>query len=121
MKKKADRIATGNAAVYFVAGELSRRKFDATVTTGNTKAVDILAINSKGNQFAIQVKARRTTKTNKFLLDKKAEQKSKGKLFYIFVDLNGAKEPEYYIYSSKHVARDISKRQRAWLNLFPFL
>ena len=53
-----NKISTGNAGEYFVAGELERHGFTAAVPMSNTKDFDILAINRDNpeKQFAIQVK-----------------------------------------------------------------
>ena len=50
-------LLSGVSGEYFVAAELSRRGFIASITLRNTKGVDILASNSEASRsVAIQVK-----------------------------------------------------------------
>jgi hypothetical protein len=51
------RHHTGWAGALFVAAELSRRGYDATLTFGNTPSLDILCSSPKGKPFKIQVKS----------------------------------------------------------------
>ena len=59
-KNTADKLSkgiTGIAGEYFVAGELSRRGFMASITLRNNDSIDIHASNLVDNKiFAIQVK-----------------------------------------------------------------
>jgi hypothetical protein len=60
--KKISGGLSGVAGEYFVAGELSRRGYIATLTLKNTKEIDILASNTDARKsIGIQVK------TNQFL------------------------------------------------------
>ena len=53
------RIQTGIAGEHFVAAELSRRGWVATLTAKNTPGVDALATRLEGDTFArVQVKTR---------------------------------------------------------------
>src|SRR5688500_10859754 len=54
-----ERIRTGIAGEFFVAGELSRRGWIATLTAKNTPDVDVLAARPQGDAHArLQVKTR---------------------------------------------------------------
>ena len=59
-KKIKDKISTGLSGLsgeYFVAAELSRRGFLASIMLRNTKGIDVLAANSSATAIAaIQVK-----------------------------------------------------------------
>ena len=56
-------LLAGVAGEYFVAAELSRLGYIASITLRNTKGIDILASNADASkQVGIQVK---TNKTNK--------------------------------------------------------
>ena len=105
----------GSAGEYFVAGELSRHGLVAALTMAGTDAFDILAVNSSGRQFAIQVK---TTKDRRatWLLGKKDEEAVGEHLFYVFVRLNGEELPECYVVPSVVVAEEIRTRHRRWLD-----
>ena len=92
----------GVSGEYFVAAELERRGFSATIALRNTEAFDILAINEETKkQFCIQVKTYEK-KSNKRVLNKKNEV-IEDNMYYIFVNLNGTDNPDYYIVPSVEV------------------
>ncbi len=107
---------SGIAGEYFVAAELSRMGYVASLTLKNTAGIDILASNSKGTRtVAIQVKTTQNTKPV-WTLGKKAEDDSSPKKFYVFVKLGKQRSiPEYYIVPSAVVARTIKNDYNIWL------
>lgn len=109
-------ILVGASGVSFVAAELSRRGYVASVTLRNTRGIDILAANAQaGCSVGIQVKTNRG-KNKDWMLDHKAEEYHSKTLFYVFVNLNGADEhPDYHIVPSAVVARYISTTHQEWL------
>ena len=103
----------GIAGAHFVAGELSRRGYIATLTSRNTEGIDILASDKTGlKPISIQVKT--TTKEN-WMLNKKAENLVSEDLFYVLVKLKENKMPEFYIVPSKEMAEDLKKGHQKWL------
>jgi hypothetical protein len=109
---------SGVAGEYFVAAELSRRGYIATVTLRNARGVDILAVRDDGSGRApvqIQVKTNQGH-AKSWVLSKKAEDLQADTLFYAFVSLNGLDgAPEYHIVRSADVARFCRDSHRAWL------
>ncbi len=115
--KKLTKGLSGIAGEYFVAAELSRRGFMATITLRNNDSIDILASNTISNKlFAIQVK------TNQFggkswVLNKKSENTFSENYYYVFVALKGEKDrAEYFIVPSKAVAEYVKNSHSDWLN-----
>lgn len=108
---------SGIAGEYYVAAELSRRGFMASITLRNTDSIDIHATRlGDKKMFAIQVKTQQIT-TKSWPLHKKAESLYKDNLFYVFVSLNGLLErPHFYIVPSKIVAERIRLSHQNWLN-----
>src|SRR5437867_5553916 len=95
-------LQAGIAGEYFVAAELSRRGYVASLTLRNTRGIDILASNTDATKsVGIQVKANRGRKKY-WLLSEKAESDAATNLVYVLVRLNDLAEPEYYI-----VPRDV--------------
>jgi hypothetical protein len=83
-KPRADGQISGLAGEFFVAAELLKRDMQTSVTFGNAKAIDLLAVHPKtGRQFAVQVKTLRTM--NYFLI---AQDRVKRAHVYVFVLLN---------------------------------
>jgi hypothetical protein len=113
---KLSKGITGIAGEYFVAAELSRRGFMASITLRNNDSIDIHVSKNSGSEiFAIQVK------TNQYggrswPLNKKCELLKALNLFYVFVSLKGLTErPEYFIVPSEHIAESIKNGHAKWL------
>ncbi|MBK8723195.1 MAG: hypothetical protein IPL95_13280 [Saprospiraceae bacterium] len=100
----------GIAGEYFVAGELSKRGFNVSLTIRNSKGIDIHASKLENNKiFAIQVKTSKEKKA-KWILNKKSETIYNQNFFYIFVLLNDINQyPCYYIVPSLDLANCIKK------------
>jgi hypothetical protein len=113
-------VLSGVSGEYFVAAELSRRGFVASITLRNTRGIDILASNANATKsVGIQVKTRQDAGTE-WVLTKKAEELPEGdvaqNLFYVFVSLNGRAAPSFHIVSRKEVAKYIRDNHQQWLN-----
>ena len=115
-EEKLTTLLSGVAGEYFVAAELSRKGFIASITLRNSKGVDILASNFEASRsVAIQVKTNQGSKRG-WLMSSKAEGFYSENHFYVFVNLNGlAGSPEYFIVPSKTVAEYVTTRHAAWL------
>lgn len=111
-----NKISTGNAGEYFVAGELERHGFTVAVPMSNVKDFDILAIDRDTYaQFAIQVKTT-SLKHKKWALTKKSEELVGDNIIYFFVTLNELEPPEYHIVPSRILAETIKQSYQEWLN-----
>ncbi|MFN3314344.1 MAG: hypothetical protein ACK46Q_12885 [Hyphomonas sp.] len=112
------KISTGLSGVageYFVAGELSRRGFIASITLRNTRGVDILVAGQDAARSAgIQVKTNQGSGKG-WVLTSKAETLEEDGLFYVFVNLNGAGAPSCHVVPSAVVAEYVRTDHRAWL------
>ena len=59
---KIPSVLTGVAGEYFVAAELSRRGYIASISLRNTRGIDILATNQDGSRsITIQCKTHQST------------------------------------------------------------
>lgn len=109
---------SGIAGEYFVAAELSRRGYVASLTLRNTKGIDILASNSDATKsVGIQVKTNQNTGTH-WVLNKKVEIESDiaDNLFFVFIRLNNLQGPEYFIVPRADVAAFARKFHELWLS-----
>jgi hypothetical protein len=113
---KLSKGITGIAGEYFVAGELSRRGFMASITLRNNDSIDIHASNLAENKiFALQVKTSQYPK-RKWPVGQKAENLKSDNMFYVFVDFKDIYErPEYFIVPSKDVAKLVKEGHNKWL------
>ena len=90
---------------YLVAAELNRRKVHATVTYGNQKSMDIIALAEDGRFASIEVK---TSRKSQFPtgLTKQKQQKINENKFWVLVSLDFAptdKLPMFYVLSDKEI------------------
>ena len=110
------QILTGVSGEYFVAAELSRRGFIASITLRNTKGVDILASNQDASKtVTIQVKSNKG-KRKSWILNQKAEDFFGKGLFYVFVNLKGEnKFPDFHIVPSETVAKTLKDGYKEWI------
>ena len=105
----------GTAGEYFVAAELSRLGYVASITLRNVRGIDILVSNVDATQsVGIQVKTNQGSE-KEWILSKKAESEIAENLFYIFVNLNGGSMPEYHIVPRNIVAKYVRETHQKWL------
>jgi len=114
---KIPSILVGVAGEYFVAAELSRRGYIASISLRNTRGIDILATNqSASRSITIQCKSKQVARKT-WPLDKKNESFVSDDHFYVFVAFTGVEErPRYHIVPSRVVARYVTTSHRRWLN-----
>ena len=116
---KASTLSAGLSGVageYFVAGELSRRGFIASITLRDTAGVDVLvARRDAASTACIQVKTNQKT-AKCWVLSQKAETLIQANLFYVFVNLHGLdKAPTYHVVPSAVVAAHCRQHHKEWL------
>ena len=115
----AKSITNGTAAEFYVAAELTRLGFQATMTIKNTPEIDILTLNSEtGKMSCIQVKSKdKLGKTKSWVLHDKDEKVRGGNFFYVFVDLDveNGDVSGFYIVPAKVVAQKISEYHKKFL------
>jgi hypothetical protein len=116
MKNKINKILAGVAGEYYVAAELSKRGYIASITLRNTKGIDILCSNYETSKtVGIQVKTNSGSKRS-WILTQKAENYFSHNLFYVFVNLNNnLEQPTFFIVPSKIVANYCKNSHKEWL------
>ena len=107
---------SGIAGEYFVAAELSRRGYVASLTLRNTRGIDILASNADATKsVGIQVKTSQG-KGKEWMLSQKVENAVATNLVFVFVRLNDLEMPAYYIVPLKDAARYAKEEHQHWLD-----
>lgn len=118
MPKDPNRLPpglSGTAGAYFVAAELSRRGYIATLTMRNARGIDLLVANATATRsVSIQVKTNQGSK-RKWVLDSKAETLIADSLFYVLVNLNGQEPPSFHVVESAVVAEYCRRTHSDWL------
>lgn len=119
MKRKKGQV-TGIAGVYYVAAELTIRGLVALVTIRNTRAVDIVALNTKSlKSIGVQVKTNSATSPHDFWLlsekDKRLPNKQLSRLVYVFVNLNPKAPPSFFVVPADIVKKNchVSRRKKS--------
>src|SRR5436305_5895634 len=114
VSKKLSTIQTGVSGEYFVAAELSRRGYVASLTLRNTRGIDILASNTDATKsVGIQVKTCQGSRPD-WMMNRKAEVDLAQNLFYVFVCLPITGEPAFYVVPRSHVAKYVRESHQQW-------
>lgn len=113
-KKELSSGLSGVAGEYFVAAELSRLGFIASVTLRNSRGIDILATSPAGRSISIQVKTNQFSKRD-WLLKSNVEKEGRPDHFFVFVNLNGSGAPTFHIVPSNVVAEYCRRSHEEWL------
>jgi hypothetical protein len=113
---KLSGILAGVSGEYFVAAQLSRLGYIASITLKNTKGVDVLATNADATKsVTIQVKTNQG-KRKAWLLNEKSENTSAKNLVYVLVNLKNKNDmPDFYIVPSGEVAERVKTGYQKWL------
>jgi hypothetical protein len=114
---KIPSILVGVAGEYFVAAELSRRGYIASISLRNTRGIDILATNqSASRSITIQCKSKQVARKT-WPLNEKNEGFVSADHFYVFVTFGELQElPSYHIVSSLVVSDYITTSHKRWLS-----
>lgn len=104
--KNNDQQLTGMAGEFLTVGKLFKRGYQASITFGNAKSIDVLVYNPKSDKsFKVQVKTLR--KKNCFLIKKENLNPDH---IYIFIILHDFDQPEeYFVVSGNEILKDINK------------
>lgn len=107
---------SGIAGEYYVAAELSRRGYVASLTLRNTKGIDILASNVDATRtVGIQVKTHQGRGAEWVLSKKTEDAELADNLYFVFVSLNNDAAPSFHIVPREVVVQYISSNHAKWL------
>jgi hypothetical protein len=101
-----DPQITSMAGEFLTVGKLFKRGYQASVTLGNAKAIDIFIFNPKSKKmFSVQVKTQR--RKNCFPMKKESIDREH---IYIFVRLNNYEDSEeFFIVPGKEILKDVNR------------
>jgi hypothetical protein len=125
-----DHNAVSLAGEFAVLSQLVLRGFDANMTLGHTKGVDILVSDPKNNRmFKIEVKtgyggkpssSRLFGNTISWMMSEKHESIVDDNLFYCFVHIEKTTNVyRFFIVPSRLVARYVKNQHQYWLRTVP--
>lgn len=116
--EKLESNLVGVTGEYYVAAELSRRGYIASITLRNSRGIDIIASNSDASKsITVQVKTN-SDGSAKWVVNKKSEDFYSASHFYIFVSLKplSDEQPAYHIVPSEYVSQSIKAGHENWLS-----
>ena len=119
-----DNTQKGLAGEFYVLAQLTSRGFNASLTLGNTKGVDILVMNNNNDiGYKIEVKTSakkrgpRAKRPLSWILSKKNETNYSDNLIYCFVQLfDPDTMPKFFLVHSRVVSETITREHQDWLN-----
>ena len=112
---KTTPLLAGVAGEYFVAAELSRRGYIASISLRNTRGIDILATNAAASR-SVTIQCKTSQSRNNWMLSDKCESFHSENHFYVFVALGTALErPRYHVVPSVAVAKHAGENHTNWL------
>ena len=85
---KITPLLAGVAGEYFVAAELSRRGYIASISLRNTRGIDILATNAAASR-SVTIQCKTSQSRNIWMLSDKSESFYSDNHFYVLVALGG--------------------------------
>lgn len=115
-RSRLSSTLSGIAGEYYVAAELSRRGYVASLTLRNTRGVDLLVSNAEATRsVGIQVKTRQSS-GREWMLTKKIEVDELAEnLFFVFVSLNALERPSFHVVPRDVIVRYASENHQIWL------
>jgi len=120
MESRSDKGYRGDAAQFFVAGELCRRGLVAVVTLGNCPNTDILVSNAAGTGFChVQVKTF-LPGTRTVSVGMQAERDHGTHFFWVLAGIltpDSAREFEYYVVPAADMAREVMAGFQHWATI----
>jgi len=116
------------AGEFSVLSQLALRGYNANMTLGNTKSVDILLTNPvTGNMFKIEVKTHyrnNSTQSKTFghtlswMMSEKHEEIKDPSLYYVFVNItHDTNTMRYFVVPSEIVARHVKESHEYWMKI----
>lgn len=130
-RKKLNNNFVALAGEFSVLSQLALRGYDANMTLGHTKGVDILVSDSEADKmFKLEVKTNYMSSrsaggssrlfgryVSAWIMNEKHEQIKDSNLFYCFVNINRQGQSfRYFIVPSKVVAQYVRMQHKLWLD-----
>lgn len=113
-----DRSQTSFAAELFVAAELVKQGHIVTITFGNEKAIDILAVEAENQRNMVSIDVKGLRRPAYWALGNYANRK-KHPAIYVFCYLNKSNEnPQYFIVPKRKVDQLVEyakDRKSGWI------
>jgi hypothetical protein len=124
-----DKNSVSLAGEFAVLSQLVLKGFNANMTLGKTKGVDIIGYCDNGKMFRLEVKTRRENdkpKSSKlfgkyncsWLMDEKHEEihYANDNLFFCFVKIENDTKFRFFIVPNRKVVDYIKKQEKYWLD-----
>jgi len=101
MSKQKKKYYLAMCGEYYVAAELHRRGVPASITYGNAKKADVVAL-SEGGDAATVIEVK-TTNQSKWVVGNYVPQPSKKIWVFVYVPSDNAQRPTFYILTQTEI------------------
>lgn len=114
MSKSSQKLTTGLAGEFLVTGELLRRGIMATVTYGNAKKADVIAINGT-KAASLEVKS---TSQTKWVLGSKLPAEDSNLWILVYLPEIETISPEYFVLTSTELRNLVLPQHETFNNRY---
>jgi len=116
MSTQSRKHSLGLAGEFFVAAELLRRGVLASVTYGNAKKADVVALSPSGrNAVVIEVK---TTSSDSWIVGNSVPPAGDGLWVFVYLPPSEADSPKYFVLTSTEVHEIVGADFKAYRERF---
>ena len=102
MTKQAQKHTLSLAGEFFVAAELMRRGILASVTYGNAKRADVIALSASGTK-AVVVEVKSTSSEKKWVIGNSVPEPSNQVWVLVHLPTDQASHPSYFVLTSRDI------------------
>lgn len=114
--KQALKYHMSIAGEYFVAAELQRRGFHASITLGNAKRVDVVTFTETGDR-AVKIEVK-TTAQPKWVVGGFVPEAGEKPWVFVFLASPHTAAPCFYVLTQSKLSEILGKNQRNYLKKF---
>ena len=105
-KSNAEKARIGLAGEFSVAAELCKRGINASITLGNTKAVDIIIANDDYTKVKrVEVKSTLSNRVTTGYFQKYFGHGNQHPDFWVLVFIDKSHQPQYYIFTHEDLGK----------------
>lgn len=116
MASQSQKYHLAMAAEYFVAAQLQRLGVAASVTYGNAKSADVIALDRmSGKAVVIEVKS---SSSGRWLVGSRVPAPSLQPWVFVFVPQEIAQAPEFFVVTQAQLHRALAPKERQYLERY---
>lgn len=116
MSSQSEKYHTSLAGEFFVAAQLQRLGISASITYGNAKGADVIAISpTTGKAITIEVK---TSKKGRWPVGNRVPLPSKSPWVFVHLPENPEEHPEFYILLQEELHAVLAPSEQSYMERY---